>query len=59
MGQDINIAGFRASAMISHWLKRRRRVRPMTEAEEEEVATKIQAGIHSFTTFQMESKWTK
>ena len=36
--------------MISHWLKRRVRVRPMTESEEEEVATKIQAGYRGLVT---------
>ena len=48
--QGLNIAGFKASAMISHWLKRRVRVRPMTEGEAEEAATKIQAGYRGLVT---------
>ena len=49
--QNLNIAGFKASAMISHWLKRRvRQVRPMTESEAEEAATKIQAGYRGLVT---------
>ena len=48
--QGLNIAGFKASAMISHWLKRRVRVRPMTESEAEEAATKIQAGYRGLVT---------
>ena len=48
----MNIAGFRASALISNWISRRRLnlARPMTAAEQEEVATKIQAGYRGLVT---------
>ena len=47
---ELNIAGFRASALITTWLQRRRRLRPMTEAEKDVMASRIQAGYRGMLT---------
>ena len=48
--QEISIAGFRASALITTWLQRRRRLRTMTEAERDVIASRIQAGYKGLVT---------
>ena len=42
--QEINIAGFKASALIGSWLHRRKKNRPIALENEDDSATKIQAG---------------
>ena len=56
------IAGFRATAAIGAWVKRSRRrgrgrAGPLTEAELEEVATKIQAGYRGMKAREEASRW--
>ena len=48
----ISIAGFKASALIGSWVSRRKNAmqRPMTVEEENEAATKIQAGYRGMRT---------
>ena len=49
-GEEFSIAGFKASAIITTWLQRRRRLRTMTEADKDIVATRIQAGYKGMIT---------
>ena len=54
---EINIAGFRATAMIGSWLQRRKQRRPIIEEDEDDWATKIQAGYRGMITReQMKNK---
>ena len=48
--QEFSIAGFKASALITTWLQRRRRLRPLTEADKDIVASRIQAGYKGMIT---------
>ena len=54
---EINIAGFRATAMIGSWLQRRKQRRPIMGDDEDDCATKIQAGYRGMITReQMKNK---
>ena len=54
--EDFNIAGFRASAIITTWLQRRRRSRTLTEVDKDSAATRIQAGYRGLVTRELH-KW--